>query len=256
MEVLAFTNWKGGVAKTTSVANLGPALAERGRRVLLVDLDPQANLTEAFGFLDEPAIGVHDLLDGAGGHDPAEALLAVGPGVELLPGSERLGDLAWRLVGEHDYQDRLRQVLEPLDERYDLALIDTPPGIGLWPGLALLAADAVLIPTRPHDSDVLATGKIADYIESDIRPANPGLRLLGALVTQSQSRWRLLRDTRRRFALDDVEVLENEVPASVRAASALRSGRPTFWLEPDGKVAMAYRRVAEELLAKLERVHA
>jgi chromosome partitioning protein len=255
VKTIALANWKGGVGKTTSTANLGAALAERGKGVLLVDLDPQANLTEAFGLHEDPHSSIAELLA-----DPARAdeddVAEVGPRLGLVPSSAEMGDLAWELVREPDYQERLTRVLAALGERYEWALVDTPPGVGLWPGLALLAADAVVIPTRPHDADVMATGKLCDYIEADIRPTNPNLRVLGALVTQAQSRWRLLKATRRRFELDAIDVLEAEIPASVSVAAAPRSGKPTLWLEPDSKVAYAYRRAAGELLGKIESVHA
>jgi len=251
VETIAFANWKGGVGKTTSAANVGAALAERGRRVVLVDLDPQANLTESFGLLEEPAIAVGELLGRDGAARAGEALVSVGANLDLLPSSSELGDLAWTLVGDADYRDRLPELLRSLEGEYAFALLDTPPGVGLWPGLALLASDAVVVPTRPHDSDVMATGKLYDYIEAEIRPRNPGLRVLGALVTQGGSRWRLLRDTRRRFEFDRIATLTTEIPASVRVAAAPRAGRPSVWLEPDGNVACAYRRVADELLAAL-----
>jgi chromosome partitioning protein len=255
MATIALANWKGGVGKTTSAANLAAAMAEQGRRVLLIDLDPQANLTEGFGFLEEPARAVSDLLADPSTIAP-EDVLEVGPGVGLIPSSVALGDLAWDLVREPDYQDRLAQVVAIVAEGYDVVLIDTPPGMGLWAGLALLAADAVVIPTRPHDSDVMATGKLCDYIETEIRVTNPRLQVLGALVTQGHSHWRLLRTTQRRLELDKVETLEAQIPAAVSVAAAPRTGKPMLWLEPDGKVACAYRRAAAEVLERLEAVPA
>ena len=194
MRVVALANWKGGVGKTTSAASLGLALSERGHRVLLVDLDPQANLTEAFGHVAGVERGVWTVL-GADGAELGDVLLEVAPGVALAPASEALADLTWSLVRDPDYRTRLRDALATVADRFDFALLDTPPGIGLWPGLALLSAEAVVMPTRPHDSDVLATGKLADYIEQEIRPANPELRVAGALVTQVQPR-ALARETR------------------------------------------------------------
>ncbi|MDQ3092798.1 MAG: ParA family protein [Actinomycetota bacterium] len=256
VQAIAFANWKGGVGKTTSVANVGAALAERGRRVLLVDLDPQANLTEGFGLLEEPAHTVGELLEGRDGVAPESSVRSLGPGLDLLASSAELGDLAWSLVEDPDYRERLPAILRALGDHYDFALLDTPPGLGLWPGLALLAADAVVVPTRPHDLDVMATGKLYDYIEAEIRPRNPGLRVVGALVTQGGSRWRLLRDTRRRLRLDEINALETEIPASVKVAAAPRAGKPTLWLEPDGKVAYAYRRATDEVLVSIEAIAA
>jgi chromosome partitioning protein len=249
MQVVALANWKGGVGKTTSAANLALLLRERRVRVLLVDLDPQANLTESFGHLRAPELGVAKVLGGDVGL--ADVLLEVAPAVQLAPSSEALADLTWSLVRASDYRTRLRVALAHVEDRFDLALIDTPPGIGLWPGLALLSADAVVIPTRPHDSDVLATGKLVDYIEAEIRPANPGLRVLGALVTQVHPRWRLARETRAGLGSDEIPLFVTEIPASVRVAASLRTGAPLAARRPDHRVSMAYRRVASELLDRL-----
>ncbi len=257
MTTIALANWKGGVGKTTSCANLGAALAEWGRRVLLVDLDPQANLTEAFGLFDEREPSIGDLLA-----DPAragaEAVVELAPRVGLVPSSAALGDLTWQLAREPDYEERLARVLAAVRDEvhYELVLVDTPPGVGLWPGLALLTAAAVVIPTRPHDSDVMATGKLCDYIDTEIRPRNPDLRVLGALVTQTGRRWRLLGAARRRLELDRIDTFDVDIPAAVAVAAAPRTGQPTFWLEPDGKVAYAYRAAASELVAKLDPVTA
>lgn len=256
MQTLVFANWKGGVGKTTSVANVGAVLAERGHQVLLVDLDPQANLTEGFGLLEEPELAIGELLGVAGPSAAPEAIVPIEQGLDLLPTSDALADLAWQLVGEADYQERLRRVLDVVRDRYAYALIDTPPGIGLWSGLALLSGDAVVIPTRPHDADVMATGKLCDYIEEEIRPSNPGLLVLGALVTQAQTRWRLFRTTQRSLQRDEIDVLATEIPVSVAVGAAPRTGRPIVWLEPDGRPAAAYRRVTDELLARLAQVAA
>jgi cellulose biosynthesis protein BcsQ len=102
----------------------------------------------------------------------------------------------------------------------------------------------------------MATGKLCDYLDTEIRPRNPDLRVLGALVTQAGRRWRLLDVTRRRLELDRIDTFAADVPAAVAVAAAPRTGRPTFWLEPDGKVAYAYRAVASEITAKLDRVAA
>ena len=255
MQVVALANWKGGVAKTTSAANLALALAEGGRRVLLVDLDPQANLTEAFGHVAGVERGVWTVL-AEDGVELGDVLLEVAPGVALAPASEALADLSWSLVRDPNYRTRLRDALATVAERFDVALVDTPPGIGLWPGLALLSADAVIMPTRPHDSDVLATGKLADYIEQEIRPSNPTLRMAGALVTQVQPRWRLARETRAGLGSDEIPVFATEIPASVRVAETLRHGAPLYALRPDHKVSAAYRQVAGELLERLQGVAA
>ena len=169
--VIVLANHKGGVTKTTSTANLGACLAETGRRVLLVDADPQANLSEAFGWGEEvPGERLEDLLvqpDAAGRLLAPPALRPdVGADVwwrehlRIIPCTDQLADVAADLpasVGE-GWEQRLQAVLDPLRDRFDVVLIDTPPGLGTLSGMAMLAADGLLIPARPADLDVRGHG--------------------------------------------------------------------------------------------------
>ncbi len=259
-EVIAFVNHKGGVTKTTSVANLGPALVERDRRVLLVDGDPQANLTECFAAEEVPGTRLEDALVSDQGDRGAVALRGLGErsavelagGVDLLPCSEELADAAAELPRQQGYELALRHVIEPLRKGYDFVLIDTPPGLGVLSGMALLAADAVVIPARPADLDVGGAAKVYDLIEESVRELNPGLEVLGVLVAQAQRRWVLRRDTYEAAAAQGMTILPQEIPFSVRVGAAPRYGAPTFVLEPDGRVAQAYRKLAGHLVGRSE----
>ncbi len=251
MRTIVFANWKGGVGKTTSTANIAAALSESGR-VLMIDLDPQANLTEAFGFLDPPEVGIEHVLDASHPATLVDAAVPVGPQLDLVPTSDGLANFAWQLGREADYPERLREALEPVKSSYAYTLIDTPPGLGLWPGLALLSADAVVIPTRPHDADVNATGKLCDYIEDDIRPTNPDLDILGALLTQSDKRWNLFRATHRALEGMGIPTFQQVVPSSVTVAAAPRTGKPIVWVDPSGRPARAYRAAAAAISARFE----
>src|SRR5918996_1157927 len=171
--VIVLANHKGGVTKTTSAGNIGAMLAERGSRVLLIDGDRQANLSELFGVAPEaPVERLGDLLenpDAAGRIEPRPALGdGVGDGVawrerlRLIAATGDLADVAAELpvaVGE-GYELRLRKIVDALRDRFDFILIDTPPGLGNLSDVALLAADRVLIPAQPADFDVRATGKV------------------------------------------------------------------------------------------------
>lgn len=251
MQVVAVANHKGGVGKTTSVANLGPALAEVGHRVLMVDLDPQANLTEAFGLAERDGLRVEQLLadDGRG---VAEASEDVGERLWLVRASDALVEASWTLPRVEGYEARLREVLEGAEELYDVVLVDTPPGLGVLPGLALFAADGVLVPVLPAAFDVRGAGRLIDYVEEEVAPDRPNLRLLGVLITQADARWRLVRAARRTLTVDDMRPLATAIPRAVSVGEAPARGRPTFVLEPDGRVACAYRRAARELLERLE----
>jgi chromosome partitioning protein len=260
--VLLLANHKGGVTKTTSTANLGAMFAEAGRRVLLVDCDPQANLSEAFGWGEElPGERLEDLLarpDAGQRYQPPPALHAdVAPHLEwreqlrIIPATDALADVAADLPGiaGAGYEHRLRDVLEPLRGRFDLILLDTPPGRGPLSGMAILAADALLIPALAADLDVRGAGKLYDLVEGEL----PELKILGVLVAASERRWRITRDATARMSADEMRVLPVHVPRSVRVASAPRYRAPTAVLEPDSMVSHAYRQVARLLLEELGR---
>ncbi len=251
MKVLTLANHKGGVGKTTTVLNLGPALTERGVRVLLVDLDPQGNLSEGFGLDQRELVRVEDVLV-APERSLAEAIVDVGPRLSVAPSSWGLtgADEALTELGPH-YVFRLRELLEPLAERFDVVLVDTPPSLSTWSGLGLLAADAVIVPITPADYDHMAAAKQIAFIEQSIRPHNPTVDVLGVLVTKSQRRWRLLRDVESALERDGMPAVPGQIPWQLRVASAVRESRPTFWLDPDGKVAYAYREVADYVVREL-----
>ena len=192
------------MSKTTSTANLGACLAEAGRTVLLVDCDPQANLSEAFGWSEDlPGERLEDLL----AHTPPPRFATPrrwpsrrmsGPQLgwrdrlRIIPCTDTLADVAAALpVSAGDgWETRLRDVLEPLRGRFDFVLVDTPPGLGNLSGMAVLAADGLLIPSRPADLDVRGAGKLYDLVESSV----PDLRILGVLIAASDQRWRVARD--------------------------------------------------------------
>ena len=187
-------------------------LAEAGRRVLIVDCDPQANLSEAFGWSDDlPGERLEDLLahpDGAARYTPPLALqpdvapdLAWRERLRILPCTDRLADIAADLRSNpgEGYETRLRQTLTPLLGSFDLVLLDTPPGLGNLSGMAVLAADGLLIPALAADLDVRGAGKLYDLVEGEV----PGLRIVGVLIAASERRWRVTRDATARMNADE-----------------------------------------------------
>ena len=259
--VVVLASHKGGVTKTTSTANLGAMFAEAGRRVLLVDCDPQANLSEAFGWRENrPGGRLEDLLahpDAIQRYVPPVAVQAdVAPRLawreqlRIIPATDALADIAADLpaiVGA-GYENRLREVLDPLRDQFDLILLDTPPGRGNLSGMAVLAADGLLIPALAADLDVRGAGKLY-VVEEEI----PDLRILGVLIAASDRRWLITRDAAARMGADQMRVLPVSVPRAVRVASAPRFRAPTAVLEPDSMVTHAYRQLAQLLLAEVQR---
>jgi chromosome partitioning protein len=260
--VIVLANHKGGVTKTTSAANLGACLAEAGHRVLIVDCDPQANLSEAFGWTEDlPGERLEDLLAhpaAAVRYLPPPALQAdVSPQLEwrdrlrIIPCTDTLADVAADLPANagDGWEARLREILEPLRERFDFVLLDTPPGLGNLSGMAVLAADGLLIPALPADLDVRGAGKLYDLVEAGV----PDLRILGVLIAASDQRWRIAHDATDRMTADRMRVLPMQIPRAVRVASAPRYRAPTVVLEPDSMVSHAYRRLAQHILGELGR---
>jgi chromosome partitioning protein len=258
--VIALANHKGGVTKTTSTANLGAMFAEAGQRVLLIDCDPQANLSESFGWGEErPGERLEDLLarpEAAARYAPPVALqkdsapkLPWRKRLRIIPATDALADIAADLPREAGagYETRLRDVLTPLRERFDVMLLDTPPGLGTLSGMAILAADGLLIPALAADLDVRGAGKIYDLVEGDL----PDLRILGVLIAASQRGWRITQDASARMAADQMHVLPIHVPRAVRVASAPRHRAPTAVIEPDSSVSHAYRKLAQHLIGEL-----
>ena len=132
---------------------------------------------------------------------------------------------------------------------FDFILLDTPPGLGNLSGMALLAADWLLIPALAADLDVRGAGKLYDLVEAQV----PGLRILGVLIAASERRWRVTRDATARMDADEMRVLPVAVPRAVRVASAPRYRAPTAVLEPDSLVSHAYRQLAHHLLSEVHR---
>jgi chromosome partitioning protein len=259
---IVLANHKGGVTKTTSTANLGAMFAEAGRRVLIVDCDPQANLSEAFGWAEDvPGERLEDLLANPTATHRYTPPAALQPGVaprlawreqlRIIPATDALADIAADLpaLGGTGYEDRLTEVLDPLPDQFDVILLDTPPGRGNLSGMAALAADGLLIPALAADLDVRGAGKLYDLVERDI----PDLRILGVLIAASDRRWQITRDAAARMTADQMRVLPVQVPRAVRVASAPRYGAPTAVLEPDSMVSHAYRQLADLLLREIRR---
>ena len=260
--VIAFANHKGGCGKTTAVGNLGAALAELGKRVLLIDADPQANLSELFGLADELAPGtrLEDALvtrpktaPAAWTHqlDDAGERVELACGVHVLPCTDELAGVVIDHGAQDGFEYRLRELVDGYSGSYDFVLIDTPPGIQPLTSMAMLAADWVVVPARPADFDVGGAVKVADFIEAQITEFNPDLRVLGVLVGQTDRRWALSRETRQALADSGVGKLRHDIPFATRVGAAPRYGMPTVALEPDGRVAAAYRLVARDIAATL-----
>ncbi|MEW6568814.1 MAG: ParA family protein [Chloroflexota bacterium] len=247
----ALVNQKGGVGKTTTAINLGAYLAEAGMRVLLVDLDPQANATACLGVNHKDVTtGTYEALIG---QTPASDSLLHSPNLKLtlLPSSAALAGAQVELVNMEGREALLRRALVPLDGRFDYILIDCPPSLGLLTLNALLAAShGILIPVQ---CEYLALEGLTSLMETlrRVRAAlHPSLRVRGLLLTMYDARTNLARDVaaevRRHFPGQVFRVM---IPRSVRLAEAPSHGLPISAYDPTSPGALAYRALAAEVLA-------
>jgi chromosome partitioning protein len=249
--IVAVVNQKGGVGKTTTAINLGAALAERGQQVLLIDLDPQANTTSGVGVDPRsPRPTVYDLLAGSTPIDEVAIPTAV-EGLFLVPSLLALAGAEIELASMADREHRLRLALDQLRGGYGQVLIDCPPSLGLLTLNALTAADEMLIPLQAEYFALEGLGHLL-YTQQLVRmELNPRLELGGILVTQFDSRttlaWDVLQEVRRAYP---DRVFQTLIPRNVRVSEAPSHGQPVTRYDPSSRGAMAYRRLAEEVLSK------
>ena len=249
--IIALANQKGGVAKTTSVASLGAAFAEAGRRVLLVDLDPQACLTFSLG-VDPDAVeaSIHDVL--VGGTDLAEVVVRCEDGVDLVPSSIELAGAEAVLLSRPAREYALQGALDPVRREYDVILLDCSPSLGVLTLNALTAAHALIIPMPAEMLSHRGVGQLLDTVGDVKRILNKKLKVLGILPTLYDG-----RSTHSREVLEDVggrydlPVFSPPIPKTVRFAEAPAVGRSILATARTSKGAKAYREVAAQILDAL-----
>lgn len=245
--IIAVVNQKGGVAKTTSVASIGAALAEMGQKVLVVDLDPQACLTFSLG-LDPETIdmSLHDVL-----LERVSAGMVVRPtedGVALLPATIDLAGTEAHLLTKTGREHALRIALEDIVSDYSYVLFDCPPSLGVLTINALTAADEVLIPLQCETLSHRGVGQLLDTVRDVQKLTNPRLRVLGVLATLYDARTKharaVIADIEERYQLP---VLEPPIAKSIRFAEAPAAGRSVLATASRTRGAENYRDLARRL---------
>ena len=247
--VLAVANQKGGVAKTTTVASLGAALAELGQRVLLVDLDPQACLTFSLGIDPEDLeLSVHHVL--TKGLDPSEVILETDDGVDLMPATIELARAEADLLTRTGREYVIRSAIEDLDD-YDWVLLDCPPSLGVMTVAALTAATGVLIPLQCETLSHRGVGQLLDTVHDVRRFTNRKLEVWGVLPTLYDGRTNHARAVLENISQTyELDVIEPPIPKSIRFAEAPAAGQSILRTSRSNKGATAYREVAKVLLAR------
>ncbi|HEX7486719.1 MAG TPA: ParA family protein [Vicinamibacterales bacterium] len=253
--IIAVTNQKGGVGKTTTVINLGASLALAGRRVLLVDVDPQSNLTSGVGMRDqvEADHSIYSALTAADLEIDLSTMIRPTKidNLAMVPADRNLTGAEIEMVGLLAREQRLRRLLRPLADQFDFIFIDCPPSLGLLTLNALVAADSVLIPLH---CEYFALEGLADLVATmrRVRAAlNPALDIEGVLLTMYDDRTNLgqqvARDVRQFFK---EKTFDTVIPRNVRLGEAPSHGMPVILYDVKSRGSEAYLALARELLAR------
>jgi len=252
-EIIAVVNQKGGVGKTTTAVNLAAALAESGKFVLLVDLDPQGNATSGLGIkYQELESGLYHSLSGQARlhdvvHNTAHAGLRVAPATPDLAGANV------ELVNVEGRETKLAEVLSEVSHAYDYIIIDCPPSLGILTINGLIAADHILIPVQAEYYALEGLGQLLKTIELIRSNLKPELKVLGAVLTMYDSRNSLSEEVMNdlyKFFPDNI--FRSVIPRTVRLAEAPSFGQSIFHYDPSGKAAKAYERLGREFLERFE----
>ena len=247
--VVAVTNQKGGVGKTTTAVNLSASLAASERRVLLIDLDPQANACSGLGLFDRSGIpGIYDVLIGAKSLSQVVRGTDV-PYLDLVPADRGLAGAEVELVGMMARENRLREALPSVLDRYDYIFLDCPPSLGLLTLNALTASDSVLIPIQCEYYALEGLGQLLNTVRLVQRNLNPGLEIEGVLLTMYDRRLNLSQqvaeEARRHFG---TKVFETSVPRNVRLGEAPSHGKPVILYDIVSPGAVSYMKLAGEVI--------
>jgi len=247
--IVSIANQKGGVGKTTTAINLAAALALRGRRTLLIDMDPQSN--SSMSYLDIRAVerSLYDVLSDA---QCTLAEVVVESNVANLlvaPARIALAKLEAKLVGEMDAHFRLKDRLDPIREDYEFIVIDCPPTLGLLTANALVASSHLLVPIQSSYFALEGTDDLLETVEKVRARANPDLRLLGVLITMHDRRTAIARDIRNqiRAVFGDL-VFATVISKSVRLEESPAYKEPIFTFAPESSGATEYYRLCEEVI--------
>jgi len=263
MRIIAFMNQKGGVGKTTTTANLAAALAEQGKRVCMVDLDPQAHLTINYGVNPSPELVslYHVLVDG---QSLLSAMQNVGPNLALVPGSIDLAAAEVELVNIPGRETLLKNRLESAELDFDFAVFDCPPSLGLLTINALAVAQEVIIPMQPHFLALQGVGKLLETVALVSRQVNPGLKVSGIVLTMFDSQTKLSTEVvgdlkafiedaaGKNLPWSSARIFASRIRRNIKLAESPSFGQTILQYDSSSHGASDYRALAKEVLEMSE----
>lgn len=254
-KVIAITNQKGGVGKTTTTVNLGVGLAKDGHRVLLIDADPQGSLTVSLGIKDPDSLdeslatvmtaSIEDMQ-----LPPETGIIQHEEGIDLMPSNIELSGIETGLFNTMSREFVLRNYINTVKHNYDFILIDCMPSLGMMTINALVASDSVIIPSQPNFLSTKGLNLLLRSISKVKRSINPALRVDGILLTMVDNRTNNAKDiisSLRQSVGQNIRVFDTEIPHSVRAAESALAGVSIFTHDRNGKVAAAYENLTKEV---------
>lgn len=247
-KIVSIANQKGGVGKTTTAINLSTVLAKKGKKVLMIDADPQGNATSGLGISKDQKFSVYDVLIEDIEVENTLQRTKV-KGLDLCPSNINLAGAEVQLVSIENREYRLKEKLKPIKEKYDFIIIDCPPSLGLVTLNAFTASDSVLIPIQCEYYALEGLGQLINTIELVRHSTNKGLHIEGALLTMYDIRTNLsnqvVKEVKKYF---DNKVYKNIIPRNVKLSEAPSYGMPITVYDPRSKGAKSYEKFAKEFL--------